>query len=176
MRIYDGSQAGKAVAHVKKQVLGKVRASWCCIFKTLPSCPIFKKTTALEKTAIVSLQEIRDESLDQQQTPWSFTTTSLVSDSESKVTSRDSREYSTGLGASKISSSCSSFANVSTTPCNSLAEPSHRSIPSLRYEAIDYKSLDCTPYDEAYVCLPANLVQCNRPRELIEQVRFHQIS
>ena len=58
MRIHDGSQAGKAVIHVKKQVLGKGRVSWCCIFKSLSSCPIFKKTTALERTAIVSLQEI----------------------------------------------------------------------------------------------------------------------
>ena len=118
----------------------------------------------------------RAESSDQQQAPLSFTTTSLVSDSESKITSRDSREYSTGLRASKISSSCSSFANVSTSLCKSLADPSNRSIPSFRYEVIDYNSLDCTPDDEAYVCFPANLVQCNGPCELIEQVRFHQIS
>lgn len=109
----------------------------------------------------------RAESSDQQQTPLSFTTTSLMSNSRSKFTSRDSREHSTGLGASKISSSCSSFTNVSTSPCNSPAESSYRSIPSLRYEVIDYNSLDCTPYDEAYVCFPANLVQCNGPCELI---------
>ena len=179
--------------HVRKQVLRKGRAIRCPTIKTLPSCPISKESTAnryrafrfyhpknriattLEKNIMVSLQEIQPNFQINNNPPGLSPTrhSCLIQSRRLLLLTQESVRQDWGL--QKFRRVVRAWQMLAQLP-DRLAGPSHRSIPGLGYEVIDHNSLDCTPYDEAYVCFPANLVQCNRPCELIEQVRFHEIS